>query len=170
MNRRNFLQTGVTSFAALALPFPAHANDTKITIAEPDFVYLSPLHTNGGLARCQAHVWYVTLGHDVYVCMGSNSWHVQAAHKGLRETRLSLGGDFGQYRDVNSQQPSTMNANASVEFDKVTIEAALTRFGNKYASAWDTWGPIFKQGLADGSRSLLKYQLLNQYTGDQITG
>ena len=40
------------------------------------------------------------------------------------------------------------------------IGRALEAFGAKYADEWGSWGPRFRDGLADGSRVLLRYRPL----------
>ena len=158
MNRRSFLQTGVTSAAVLALQHQAQAYINRSTAAHSDFVYLSPSYTTGALRRCHAEVWYVMLGTDLYVCLGSGSWHAQAACKDTNKTKLRIAKEY-LVDGVGDQNQPTIDAVASVEDEPAKVDAVLRRFGAKYPAYWETWGPKFKRGLRDGSRVLLRYEL-----------
>lgn len=157
LKRRSFLiSCAATSLGGLS--FRTEASDVLSALTESNLVYLSPVTSSGGLSSCQAEVWYVMLGADVLVCTASGSWRAQAPAKGLSNTRL-WAGDRGVWRNGQYQSlPSTL-VSASSESDPSVIEAALTQFGLKYAGDWDTWGQRFRSGLADGSRTMLRYRI-----------
>jgi hypothetical protein len=52
-------------------------------------------------------------------------------------------------------------AEASLETAQSAHDHALVLFGSKYTREWGSWGPRFKNGLADGSRVLIRYRALS---------
>ena len=129
----------------------------RSALVSSNLVYLSPIQRKG-LSSCQAEVWYVMLGADIFVCTDASSWRARAPARGVTSTRLWVG-DLGVWKRVNYQSLPSTTATASIETDAIVIEQALAQFGRKYSAEWDTWGPRFRRGLADGSRTLLRYKL-----------
>lgn len=163
MQRRAFLTHGLTAAAALALPLPVFsasgpAQTARQALVESNLIYLSPIKAGGLLSRCQAEVWYVMLGADAYVVTRTDSWRARAPVAGVTQTKIWVG-DLGVWKRANYQSLPSVNASASVETDSGRIDAVLEEFGRKYSSEWGTWGPRFRNGLKDGSRSVLRYQL-----------
>ena len=167
MKRRSFLGAGAAFgltaatgglLASFSLAAKAESTEAKLALTNSNLVYLSPVKSNGKLSSCQAEVWYTMVGPDVYVCTATSSWRSQAPRAGLATTKLWVG-DLGVWTRVDYQSLPSIMATGSVVDDSATIERALTQFGQKYSAEWGTWGPRFKNGLADGSRTLLRYQL-----------
>ena len=152
MERRTFLKTGGLLLAGAALPGALQA------AAESHLIYLSPLKSNGQLSRCQAEVWFVQDGADMYVVTANNAWRARAIAQGLQQTQVWVG-DVGQWQSSDGRYKNLPNMTASGEqIDDVQTHARLLDiFGRKYADEWGSWGPRFKRGLADGSRVLLRY-------------
>lgn len=160
MKRRHFL-IGIAAATSLAgLPNRSEADELRLALTSSDLVYLSPVHANGELSSCQAEVWYVMLGADVLVCTDTQSWRAQAPQRGLLKTRL-WAGDRGVWRSGEYKSLPSQLLDASIERDETAIEAALMQFELKYASEWRRWGPRFRKGLADGSRTMLRYGLVS---------
>ena len=153
MQRRQFLQ--VTAGAAVLGPLlsaPLQAAE------ESELIYLSPVKSDGNLSKCQAEVWFVQDGSDMYVVTDKSAWRSQAVMQGLTNTQVWVG-DVGLWQRSNGKYkelPSLM-ASASFETNGARHAALLTKFGSKYSREWSTWGPRFKEGLANGSRVMLKY-------------
>ncbi len=81
-----------------------------------------------------------------------------AIGKGLTKARLWVG-DHGVWGsgDAWKQSPTSL-ADATLETQASAHEHALSLFGSKYTREWSSWGPRFKNGLADGSRVLIRYR------------
>lgn len=158
MQRRVFLQAGLTSVTLAALPASLKASETNIALMESNLVYLSPYQSDGSLSRCQAEVWYAMLGADVLVVTASESWRAQAPLKGLARTKLWVG-DLGVWKSADYESLPTVIAEARIESDEKVLDLALQQFGQKYSREWGKWGPRFSRGLADGSRTMLRYRL-----------
>lgn len=158
MKRRQLLQAGASATILSMIPWQTQAQDVRSALLSSDLVYLSPIKSDGSLSSCQAEIWYVMMGSELYVCTRTTSWRAQAPRKGLTDTHFWVG-DLGVWKRADYQSLPTVNGIASVETDEQRIQAALQLFGQKYASGWGTWGPRFRNGLKDGSRTMLRYQL-----------
>ena len=154
MNRRQFIQSSGLAIAAASGGIAGLAHAT----AESALIYLSPLQSNGALSRCQAEVWFVSDGPDMCVVTDKDAWRAKAVEQGLAPTQVWVG-DVGlwQKSDGAYKNLPSMRAGASFERNADKHAQLLSVFGRKYAREWDTWGPRFKKGLADGSRVMLRY-------------
>ncbi len=151
MQRRRFLSAGGAAAVLALMPFRSHASDVKLALTNSDLVYLTPIKADGSLSSCQAEVWYIMLGPDVYICTASSSWRAKAAGSGINNTKLWIG-DLGGWHSEDYKSLPSINAVSHVESDETNINRVLAQFGRKYSAQWSTWGPRFKNGLADGSR------------------
>ena len=79
--------------------------------------------------------------------------------QGLSGARIWVG-DVGPWRDAGGKHKAlpAVDARASLEADAAVHSQVLAVMGDKYSDEWDTWGPRFRNGLADGSRVMLKYE------------
>ena len=158
--RRQLLQFTAAAAVVAVLPLPARAESeqAKQALVESDLIYLSPVKRDGSLSSCQAEVWFVTLGPSVYVCTATDSWRSQAVGKGVNDTHIWVG-DRGVWKRNRYQSLPTLRATANIESDPIPMGQALDEFGRKYSSEWSTWGPRFANGLKDGSRTMLRYDV-----------
>ncbi|MBT4494787.1 MAG: hypothetical protein HOC70_16200 [Gammaproteobacteria bacterium] len=156
MKRRSFL-IGCAAVPSLsALPRQSEATEAKAALTESNLIYLSPVKSNGELSSCQSELWYAMVGADVFVCTATESWRSRAPRRGNTKTRLWVG-DLGYWKNADYQSLPSIITNASVETDADAIEAALVQFGQKYVAEWGKWESKFRDGLADGSRSMMRY-------------
>lgn len=166
LDRRQFLRTAGVAAAALLLPPAAGRADTSVlseaaraALAESPLVYISPLQKAGSESRCHGEVWFVTDGDDVLLCTGADGWRSRAVKSGLTRARLWVG-DYGVWKKAGGsfREAPTFDSAAVLEEDAAAQERALEAFGKKYPDEWNKWGPRFKNGLADGSRVLIRYK------------
>ena len=158
MQRRTLLQAGLAGLSLVAIPVALRASEANLALSNSNLVYISPYKSDGTLSRCQAEVWYAMLGADVFVCTASTSWRAQAPLKGLTKTQL-WAGDLGVWKKADYKSLPAAIAMASIESDDKVLESALQQFGYKYSREWGKWGPRFRKGLAEGSRTMLRYKL-----------
>ncbi len=158
MKRRQFLKAGASAAVLSVLPWHTQAADVRAELLKSNLVYLSPIKADGSLSSCQAEIWFVMMGKDLYVCTASDSWRAQAAGKGVTNTQFWVG-DLGVWKRADYKSLPEVTGISSIETNAESIEMALQLFGQKYASGWGTWGPRFRKGLKDGSRTMLRYQL-----------
>ena len=126
--------------------------------AESPLIYISPLKSDGTVSRCQAEVWFLGDGDSDYVVTNAKAWRAEAVRKGLTQAKVWVG-DVGLWQRSGGKYKDLPSHFASVSFETDAAEHTrlLEGFGAKYASEWGKWGPRFKNGLADGSRVMLKY-------------
>ena len=158
MDRRYFLKTA-TALGGMSLVNPTLANPIATGLRTSDLVYLSPIKSNGDESACQAEIWFAYDGASIYVCTDSESWRATAPTLGLAMTRIWVG-DLGQWQDTEGQYKNlpALVAKASIESSREEQTRVLELFGDKYRISWLVWGRRFRKGLADGSRTMVKYQ------------
>ncbi len=151
LTRRRFMVT------AAAVPLVLSTGPVRAE-AESPLIYISPLKSDGTVSRCQAEVWFLGDGDSDYVVTSSTAWRAEAVRKGLTQAKVWVG-DVGRWQQSNGTYKNLPSHFATVSFETDAAEHArlLEGFGAKYASEWGKWGPRFKNGLADGSRVMLKY-------------
>jgi hypothetical protein len=151
---------GVILAPRFAGAVPAALSDAaRAALATSPLVYVSALKRDGAESRCHAEVWFVKDGDDALVVTGAERWRARAIGKGLSRARLWVG-DHGVWaegkNDAFRGAPSFL-AEAKLEAGPAQHDHALVLFGSKYTKEWGSWGPRFKNGLADGSRVLIRY-------------
>jgi hypothetical protein len=162
LTRRRVLVAGTSMVAAAGFAGRVHsADDAALQTAmdESDVMYLTPIRSDGKESRCQAEVWFVHHESDLYVVTADDAWRAQAIAKGLTRTRIWVG-DVGAWRDSEGAYRTLpqIEAVASQIPDAETQNSVLDAMGGKYSVEWFVWGPRFRNGLADGSRVMLRYQ------------
>ena len=144
-----------TAFAEDAGATPADKLETS------RLVYLTPIKSNGEESRCKAEIWFSHHDGDVFVVTPPATWRAEAVRRGLARARLWVG-EFGVWTQSGGafrKAPEFM-ATASIESDAQAQALVLSMMGEKYAeSGWGRWGQRFKDGLADGSRVMIRYRL-----------
>ena len=146
---------------SLPLLQPMALGDTHTQVLETSpFAYISPVKSNQALSRCQAEVWYVRFKGALYVCSDTVSWRVKAVSQGLVQARLWLGdvGDWDKSNQAYLRLP-TYTANADIVSEATLWDELMPLFGEKYPLEWLLWRASFRNGLADGSRTMIRYRL-----------
>ncbi len=164
LTRRTFLAAAAAGTAGLLLPRFARADAGALTeaaraaLGASRLVYVSPLKKDGAESTCHGEVWFVADGGDVLVVTAADRWKARALGAGLDRARLWLG-DFGVWTRADGawKGAPSFAARAAFEKDSAARERALEAFGKKYPAEWGKWGPRFRDGLADGSRVLIRY-------------
>jgi len=163
LTRRSFLAAAAAGAASLWLPRPASADPAaparRAALSASPLVYVSPLRRDGSESTCHGEVWFVAEGGDVLVVTAAERWKAKAISAGRDRARLWVG-DFGVWTRADGKWKSapSFDAAASFEKDPAARERALQAFGKKYPDEWSKWGPRFREGLADGSRVLIRYR------------
>ena len=170
MDRREFMGQGTAALAALCLPVSLQAQPAAPALwpqnvvaplqASP-FVYLSPIRSDGAPSRCQAEVWFVLDDEDqtVLVVTESTTWRAQAVRRGLNSARFWVG-DVGVASQSAGRYLELPQADVvgRIDDDPEQHRRALPRFGEKYPTAWPFWVRRFTRGLAEGTRTMIRYR------------
>ncbi|MDH3686012.1 MAG: hypothetical protein OEP95_07290 [Myxococcales bacterium] len=166
LDRRQFLRATGFAGAAILLPPGLVRADTgplseaaRAALSESPLVYISPLQKSGAESECHGEVWFVTDGDDVLLCTAADGWRARAVKGGLTRARLWVG-DYGVWKRAGGKfrEAPTYDSDAVFDADAAVREKALEAFGKKYPDEWAKWGPRFRDGLADGSRVLIRYK------------
>ncbi len=162
MITRRSLIVGATLAPALPLLSRTARAAPAAALKTSKLVYLTPLKSNGEESRCKAEIWFAYVQGDVFVVTPPDAWRAQAVHLGLAKARLWVG-EFGIWAaadDAFRQAPELL-ASAALETDADVQARILAVLGDKYATdGWSTWGRRFRNGLADGSRVMIRYRIV----------
>jgi len=135
----------------------------QAAIETSELIYITPIKSDGNESSCHAEVWFCADGADLFVVTKQELWRSQAVKRGLDRARIWVG-DFGVWKRSHGafrQAPSFLARAEHISTDAEAVERTLKAMSAKYANGgWSTYGPIFKQGLSDGSRVLLRYRPL----------
>ena len=160
ISRRTLLKTSAAAAVVPLLPAIGWAGSGWRDAAEASpLIYLTPIQSSGAESRCQAEIWFATVDGAMYVVTAAEAWRAEAVRQGLSGARIWVG-DVGPWRGADGKYKAlpAVDARASLEADAAVHNQVLAVMGDKYSAEWDTWGPRFRNGLADGSRVMLKYQ------------
>lgn len=163
LDRRTFFTAATALLVAPALAPRVFAAEAPAIAAldKSQLVYICPTLADGSDSRCQAEVWFVHFDDDVFVCTSAKAWRARAVARGLARARMWVG-EFGVWKQSDGAYLSAphMHVEGRLENDTAVQARALEAFGAKYSEEWGSWGPRFRDGLADGSRVLLRYRPL----------
>ena len=160
ISRRTLLKTTAAAAALPLLPAIGQAGSSwRDAAAKSPLIYLTPIQSSGAESRCQAEIWFASVGGAMYVVTAAEAWRAQAVRQGLASARIWVG-DVGPWQRSDGKYKAlpVIGARASLETDAVVQNRVLEAMGSKYSDEWDTWGPRFRKGLAGGSRVMLKYE------------
>lgn len=170
LSRRDFVRGAAALSGAVLLPAsvawpgdPAFrlSVDAQAAIEKSNLIYITPIKSDGNESACHAEVWFYADGADLLVVTKQELWRSQAVKRGLDRARIWVG-DFGVWKRSKGAYRTAPTFLAQVEHissDAEAVERTLEGMAVKYADeGWSTYGPLFKEGLADGSRVLLRYR------------
>jgi hypothetical protein len=124
-----------------------------------ELIYVTPLIDGERESRCQAEVWFVRDGEDLLVVTAHDAWRARAITAGHDLARIWVG-DVGVWsRNPEYRELPAVQGRAALVGDPAEHARALEIFGRKYTREWSTWGPRFRDGLAEGSRVLIRYRV-----------
>lgn len=124
-----------------------------------DLIYVNPLHVDGRESSCHAEIWFVSDGALLYVVTAADGWRARSVRQGLERVQIWVGdvGNWqssgGKYRDL-----PRLEADAEIVTDTADHARVLEMFGSKYRLQWLLWGPRFRGGLEDGTRTMVRYR------------
>lgn len=169
IDRRDFL----TGCAGAALwPFLARAaaarSGAKLPIAlleSSEFVYISPLQSDGTESTCHGEVWYGWLDGAVVINTAPTTWKSRALATGLDRARIWVG-NHGRWKRVFGrneafrQAPSFEARVESVVGDEDLLDRLLALYEKKYPDEIASWRDKMRNGYRSGARLLLRYEPL----------
>ena len=165
--RREFLGTALTGAGALLLGRDSRAADPRTLAPEllsglekNPLVYISPLKKDGAESRCHAEIWFAWDRGAVVVVTSKDAWKARALARGLDRARVWVA-DLGRIRGNAASKLAgipSFQARAALDTGGETFQRVLPIYARKYPDEWASkWEARFKQGIADGSRVLIRY-------------
>jgi hypothetical protein len=124
-------------------------------------IYLTPLRTNGKESTCHGELWFVHYSSEIFAVTQSDAWRAEALRRGLQRATIWIG-EFGPWKKSKNYYRSAprLIIEGQIETEAKVHEAVLASYAAKYADEWESWGPRFNKGLADGSRVMLRYKVI----------
>jgi hypothetical protein len=133
----------------------------QAAIETSKLIYITPIKSDGKESSCHGEVWFCKDGSDLLVVTKRELWRSRAIERGLDRARIWVG-DHGVWKSSNGafrSAPSFLARAEHISSDAEAVARTLKGMAPKYADGgWSTYGPRFKEGLADGSRVLLRYR------------
>lgn len=170
LTRRDFMRAAATLSGVIILPASlARSSDARFrvskaaqqAIAASALIYVTPIKRDGSESKCHAEVWFCPDGEDLLVVTRPELWRYRAVERGLDRARIWVGdhGVWKRSKGAFRSSPSFLARAKPISDDAEAVDRTLEAMAAKYAGAgWSAYGPVFKQGLADGSRVLLRYR------------
>jgi hypothetical protein len=127
-----------------------------------EFVYVSPLKSDGSESSCHAEVWYAWLDDQVVLITGSDRWKARSVAGGLDRARIWVG-DYGPWKrgpleSSDFRKGPSFVARARTSQDPELLERMLVVYEKKYPDGIGKWRDRFREGLASGERILVLYK------------
>ena len=164
------MRDAVTLSGAVLLPANlARSSDSEFRVSKSaqsaigtsKLIYITPIKSDGKESACHGEVWFYADGEDLLVVTKPELWRSRAIERGLDRARIWVG-DHGVWKRSDGafrKAPSFLARAEHISGDAEAVGRTLKAMGTKYAGeGWSTYGPRFKEGLADGSRVLLRYR------------
>ena len=111
------------------------------------YVYIQSTRKDGKLSK-PAEIWFMSHNGAVWVASPPTTYRVKRIQAGQTKAKVAVGKADG---------PS-FNAKGSIVKDLEANKALFEAYAKKYANEWKSYEQKFRDGLANGSRVLIKYE------------
>ena len=165
VNRRQALASGaallISAWGSSRFAFAAES-PAAAALDESQTIYLTPLVSGGRESACHGEVWFVHHQQAIFVNTKADAWRARAVRRGFKRAKIWIG-EFGVWKNAEERYRSapSLEVEGRLETDAAVHSQILSIYGRKYASEWGSWGPRFRDGLTDGSRVMLRYQVVS---------
>lgn len=145
-----------------AAPAPALPPATLAALESSEFVYVSPLRSNGEESTCHAEVWFAWLDGGVVLITSKEGWKARSVAAGRARARLWVG-SHGRWKGLMGRneafrQAPSFEARATRVEDPAVLERLIASYEKKYPAEIARWRDKFRDGYASGERWLLRYE------------
>ena len=139
------LVIGFSGMNTPAQSAPLSAEQQK-TLDSSKYVYIQSERKDGKFGKA-AEIWFFHHKGAVWVCSPTTTHRAKRIQTGHTKAKIAIG---------KADSPS-FNAKGSVVKDAEVNQVMFEAFAKKYADGWSSYEKSFRDGLADGSRTLIKY-------------
>jgi len=135
---------------------------TRALLESSEFVYISPLRSDGSESRCHGEVWYGWLDETVVIITSRSAWKARAlVDRGLETARVWVG-DHGRWKgwvwnNERFRNAPSFEARAEVDRDPGLLERLMQHYAERYAAEFGGWESRMRSGFESGERVLLRY-------------
>ena len=112
------------------------------------YVYIQSARKDGTLGKA-AEIWFMPYKGAVWVASPPTTHRVKRIQAGQTKAKIWIGKTDGP----------AFSAQGSIVKDPEVNKVLFETFAKKYASEWSSHEKNFRDGLADGSRALIKYEV-----------
>jgi hypothetical protein len=162
--RRQALALGTGAVAALAWPELVRAAlspEIAGLLERSEFVYVSPLKSDGAESRCHGEVWYGWLDSAVVLITAKTSWKARALERGLVRARIWVG-DHGRVGGVLGSSDAfrkgpSFEARAERSKDAALLDRLMATYRQKYPDEIGSWEGRMRAGFESGERLVIRY-------------
>ena len=139
----------------------ADALPTALLESSP-FVYISPLHKDGGESTCHSEVWFAWIDGAVVINTAPTTWKSRALAAGRDRARIWVG-DHGRVKQMIGKNEAFRSAPhfdahvESVKGNEALIDRLLAIYAKKYPDEIANWRDKMREGYHSGARLLLRY-------------
>lgn len=134
---------------------------TLAALESGEFVYVSPLRSNGEESTCHGEVWFAFLDGAVVLITSKESWKARSVAAGRDHARI-WAGSHGRWKQLTGRNeafraaPSFASRAERVQ-DPALLDRLIARYEAKYPAEIGRWRDKFREGYASGERWLLRY-------------
>jgi hypothetical protein len=120
--------------------------DQQKALESSKYVYVQSMRESGQLGKA-AEIWFMYHNGAVWVASPTTTHRVKRIQAGKTQAKIAIGKADGP----------TFTAKGSLVKDAAVNKVIFEAFAKKYAGDWSSYEKKFQDGLADGSRTLVKY-------------
>ena len=121
--------------------------DQQKALDSAKYVYIQSTRKDGKLSN-PAEIWFFPYKGAVWVCSPTTTHRVKRIKAGQTKAKIVIGKKDG---------PS-FNAKGSLVKDEEVNKVLFETYAKKYSEGWSKYEKDFKEGLASGKRTLVKYE------------
>jgi hypothetical protein len=130
-------------------------------LEKSEFVYVSPLRSDGRESTCHGEVWYAWLDGAVVLNTAAGTWKARSLKRGLDRARIWVG-NHGTWkrapgRNGSFRKAPSFEAKAAFVKDDAVVDRLLAVFDEKYPDEIGEWRDRMRDGYFDGSRLMIRY-------------
>lgn len=143
---------GVAVVLGSATPVPAAdvalSTELERALTQRAYVYVATERKDGTFGT-PAEIWFMWDQGSVWMASPATSWRAKRIRAGRTKARIAVG----------SKDGPTLTATGSFVRDPAAYERLYATFAKKYPDGWPKYEARFREGLKDGSRVLMRYQV-----------
>ena len=140
----------VTLIGTFIFAAPEHgvalSSDQQKALDSAKYVYIQSSRKDGKLGK-PAEIWFFPYKGAVWVCSPTTTHRVKRIKAGQTKAKVAIGKPDGP----------AFNAKGSIVKDPEVNKVMFEAFAKKYGDGWSSYEKNFRDGLANGSRTLVKY-------------